>query len=53
MAEPLDIVLPEYDWARRGVVVLSADAAVGLGTPLAARQSITIGPCTVVVLEST
>ncbi|MEV6866003.1 MerR family DNA-binding transcriptional regulator [Streptosporangium subroseum] len=52
-AEPLDIVLPENDWAQRGFVVLSTDAALGVGTPPAAGQSITIGPRTVVVMRST
>jgi hypothetical protein len=52
-AEPLDIVLPENDWAQRGFVVLSTDAALGVGTPRAAGQSITIGPRTVVVMQPT
>ncbi|WP_411090111.1 hypothetical protein [Streptomyces sp. 061-3] len=52
-AEPLDIVLPENDWAQRGFVLLSTDAALGVGTPLAAGQSITVGPRAVVVMQST
>jgi hypothetical protein len=46
-------VLPENDWAQRGFVVLSTDAALGVGTPRAAGQSITIGPRTVVVMQPT
>ncbi|MGW1544475.1 hypothetical protein ACWCPM_30340 [Streptomyces sp. NPDC002309] len=45
-------MLPENDWAQRGFVVLSSDAAHGVGTPLAAGRPIPVGARILEVMQS-
>ncbi|MEJ7834387.1 MAG: glycogen debranching protein GlgX [Nocardioides sp.] len=50
-AGPVELQLPTNDWVHAGAVVLSTDPDLPQGTPVAAGDRITIGPCSVVVLR--
>ncbi len=49
--EPLRIELPHNDWVQSGEVVLSTDAHLPVGTPVAAGDRIKLGKHTVVVVR--
>jgi glycogen operon protein len=50
-AGDVDLFLPDNDWVHHGVVALSTDPSIAVGTPVAAGESLTIGPRSVLVMQ--
>jgi glycogen operon protein len=49
--QPVEVVLPDNDWVKRGEVVLSTDPDLAHGTGVAAGDRLTLGGLSVVVLR--